>query len=358
MGFENKDETFAEKERRFDQKYAIIDPVPLGEGTYGKVYKAVQRTGQQQLVAMKKVKFVAEEEGLPHNSIREIAVLKDLSHENVVKLLDVFCSMTRLTLIFEYIEKDLKKYMKSVGGRLSSQIVKTLTYQLLRGIEACHATRILHRDLKPQNLLVDQRSGIRLKIADFGLARAFTVPGSRYSHEVVSVWYRPPEILFGATHYTVPVDMWGVGCILGEIATGVPLFCGKSEIDTIFKIFMKLGTPNEEIWPGIMELPDFQVSFPQWPPKGWANIRNMLQQIGSDGTDLLDGLLQYNPERRLSARGSLVLPYFKDAEVNPLCLPSHTNSTRGVFAAASAAAATAAASRPAATNPSGYPRNR
>eukprot|EP00927_Polykrikos_kofoidii_P044832 TRINITY_DN38709_c0_g1_i1.p1 TRINITY_DN38709_c0_g1~~TRINITY_DN38709_c0_g1_i1.p1 ORF type:complete len:375 (+),score=62.20 TRINITY_DN38709_c0_g1_i1:83-1126(+) len=318
MGGEyNPEETFAEMEKRFETKYEILEPNPLGEGTYGKVYKAIQRTGQQQLVAMKKMKLDAEEEGLPSTAIREIALLRELSHENVMKLLDVFCSTTRLTLVFEYLEKDLKKYMKSTSGNLSPLVIKSLSYQLLKGIEACHANRILHRDLKPQNLLIDQRSGLKLKIADFGLARAYTVPIPKYTHEVVTVWYRAPEILLGSALYSIPVDLWSVGCIIGEMATSAPLFGGDSEIDTIFKVFQKLGTPTEESWPGLKDLPDFKATFPRWRHKGWENIRNTRHQLGADGVDLLDKLLIFDPKRRLSARKALTYAYFRDVQLNP-----------------------------------------
>jgi len=151
---------------------------------------------------------------------------------------------------------------------------------------------------------------LRLKIADFGLARAFSLPVPQYTHEVVTVWYRPLEILLGSKLYSVPVDLWGVGCILAEMATGSPLFAGDSEIDTAFKIFQKLGTPTEAVWPGVSELPDFKPTFPKWQHKGWANIRNTQAQVGSSGIDLLDKLMRYNPRTRISAREALQHPYF------------------------------------------------
>jgi len=201
-----------------------------------------------------------------------------------------------------------KKHMKSLGCKLLPAQVLDFAAQLLRGIEFCHANRIIHRDLKPQNLLID--GGQRLKIADFGLARAFSLPMPQYTHEVITVWYRPLEILLGSKLYSVPVDMWGVGCIFAEMATGAPLFAGDSEIDTAFKIFQKLGTPTEAIWPGVSELPDFKPSFPKWSHKGWANIRNTLAQVGPQGIDLLDQLMRYDPRTRISARAALQHPYF------------------------------------------------
>merc|ERR1740123_2133357 len=217
-----------------------------------------------------------------------------------------------MVLAFEFVENDLKKYMRSRGRHLDPATIKSFCFQLCKGVEFCHANRVLHRDLKPQNLLIDSR--LRLKIADFGLARAYTLPIPKYTHEVVTVWYRPLEILLGSQLYSVPVDMWGVGCILAEMATGNPLFCGDSEIDTIFKICQKLGTPTAETWPGVTDMPDFKPTFPKWPPKGWENIRNTKAQIGSVGIDLLERLMTFDPAKRMSARRALQHPYLADAE--------------------------------------------
>merc|ERR1719201_489471 len=263
---------------------------------------------------MKQMKLDAQEEGVPSTAIREIALLKELSHQNVVRLLDVFCKPNKLVLVFEFLENDLKKYMKALSGRLTPVVVKNFAFQLCKGVEFCHANRIIHRDIKPQNLLIDNR--LRLKIADFGLARAFTVPVPKYTHEVVTVWYRPPEILLGAVLYSVPVDLWSIGCVMGEMATGQPLFAGDSEIDTIFKIFQKLGTPTESMWPGVVELPDFSVNFPKWPPRGWHQIRNTAAQVCADGIDLLEKLMCYDPRRRLSARQAVSHRYFLDVDLN------------------------------------------
>jgi serine/threonine protein kinase len=308
------EESIDSMERRFEAQYEILEPRPLGEGTYGKVYKARSRktTGPYEVVAMKKMKLDSEDEGVPSTAIREVALLKELSHENVVKLLDVFCSTNRLTLVFEFAENDLKKYMKAVGSTrgLRPEVVKSFSLQLVRGIEFCHANRVLHRDLKPQNLLITCQ--LRLKVADFGLARAYSVPVPKLTHEVVTVWYRPPEILLGSVLYSVPVDIWSIGCIVGEMATGAPLFAGDSEIDTIFKVFQKLGTPTEEQWPGLNSLPDWKLTFPKWPRKGWANIRNTASQVGQAGVDLLTELTHYDPKQRISARRALQHPYFQD----------------------------------------------
>jgi len=299
------EESFNDAERLFRSQYDTMDV--LGEGTYGKVLKAkCRQTGEFR--ALKHMKISNQDEGVPSTAIREIAILKQLSHRNIVQLVDVFCKPGELVLVFELLDSDLKKFMKARNGSLQPKQVQIFARQLLMGMEFCHANRVIHRDLKPQNLLID--ANMRLKIADFGLARAFSLPIPQYTHEVVTVWYRPLEILLGSKLYSIPVDLWGVGCIFAEMATGAPLFPGDSEIDTAFKIFQKLGTPTEAMWPGLSELPDFKPTFPKWQPKGWANIRNTQAQVGATGINLLDRLMCYNPATRISARGALQHAYF------------------------------------------------
>jgi len=309
------EENFDAAEQNFKSQYEVLrdpsDPTKeliLGQGTYGVVVQARSRSDQR-MVAMKKMKLGDNDDGIPATAIREIAILKELPHENIVRLNDVFCRPGKMVLVFELLESDLKKHMRSHGGPLAPHIIKDFTRQLLVGLEFCHSRRIIHRDLKPQNLLIDR--GVILKIADFGLARAFMLPVPQYTHEVVTVWYRPLEILLGSKLYSLPVDVWGVGCIKAEMASGQPLFAGDSEIDTAFKIFQKLGTPTEAQWPGVMELPDFKASFPHWRPKGWVNIRNTAAQVGTAGIDLLEQLMKYDPRARISARQALMHAYFK-----------------------------------------------
>ncbi|XP_052805726.1 cyclin-dependent kinase 2-like [Mya arenaria] len=277
----------------------------IGEGTYGVVYKAVDRnTGQ--LVALKKIRLDADSEGVPSTAIREISLLKELDHVNIVRLLDVVHSEKKLYLVFEFLQMDLKKLMDSCPpSGLGENLVRSYLYQLLLGISYCHAHRVLHRDIKPQNLLIDKQGNI--KLADFGLARAFGVPVRTYTHEVVTLWYRAPEILLGSKFYSTPVDVWSLGCIFAEMITRRPLFPGDSEIDQLFRIFRTLGTPDETIWPNVTQLPDFKSSFPKWPQQPVSSI---LPHLCPDGQDLLTKMMKYEPSQRVSAKTALSHPYF------------------------------------------------
>ncbi|KAF0920474.1 hypothetical protein E2562_035374 [Oryza meyeriana var. granulata] len=254
------------------EKYEKLEKV--GEGTYGKVYKAQDRaTGQ--LVALKKTRLEMDEEGIPPTALREISLLRLLSQSvYVVRLLSVEQANKNgkpvLYLVFEFLDTDLKKfvdaYRKGPNPRpLPTNVIKNFLYQLCKGVAHCHSHGVLHRDLKPQNLLVDKEKGI-LKIADLGLGRAFTVPMKSYTHEIVTLWYRAPEVLLGSTHYSTGVDIWSVGCIFAEMVRRQALFPGDSELQQLLHIFRLLGTPTEEQWPGVTDLRDWH-EFPQWKPQ-------------------------------------------------------------------------------------------
>nr|XP_040583223.1 cyclin-dependent kinase 2-like [Lepeophtheirus salmonis] len=284
----------------------------IGEGTYGVVYKAKDKVTNQ-FVALKKIRLETECEGVPSTAIREISVLKELDHPNVVQLLEVVHSDQKLYLVFEFLNKDLKKQLddmeisdRSVQPGLSEDLAKSYLRQLLDGIAYCHSHQVLHRDLKPQNLLLDN-AGV-IKLADFGLARAFSVPTRPHTHEVVTLWYRAPEILLGAKTYSTPVDVWSLGCIFAEMLTKRALFPGDSEIDQLFRIFRTMGTPDENDWPGVSQLPDFKPVFPRWEPQSLKSV--MPSNLCSEGMDIFLKLLTYDPRKRISARDALKHPYF------------------------------------------------
>ncbi|KDD73953.1 protein kinase, partial [Helicosporidium sp. ATCC 50920] len=251
----------------------------IGEGTYGKVYKAKDKTTNR-MVALKKTRLEMEEEGVPSTTLREVSLLQMLSESNhIVRLLDVehveengkpclyLASRAGGKIVFEFLSTDLKKFMDRAGKGpafpLDPTLIKQLMYQLIKGVAHMHRHGVMHRDLKPQNLLVDDSvpEGPLLKVADLGLGRAFSIPIKSYTHEIVTLWYRAPEVLLGASCYSPAVDMWSVGCIMAEMARKQALLPGDSELQQLLHIFKLLGTPSEDTWPGVTQLRDWH----DWP---------------------------------------------------------------------------------------------
>ena len=282
----------------------------LGEGTYGVVYRAKDQKGQE-IYALKKIRLNAEEEGIPSTAIREISLLKELNHINIVKLYEVLHTPKKLTLVFEYVEQDLKKIIDGAGGKgLDIKLTKSFLYQLLRGVDFIHKNKVLHRDLKPQNLLINKNN--ILKIADFGLARGYGIPVKNYTHEVVTLWYRPPDVLLGNKTYGTTVDMWSIGTIFAEMATGKPLFTGNSENDQLKKIFAIMGTPTDNYASSLRELPEWGVGDNNFEKNEPKSFKELFPELDTEGIDLLEKLLRLEPDKRISAEEALKHPFFDD----------------------------------------------
>ena len=229
----------------------------LGAGTFGKVYRAtVNATGET--VAIKKLHSRGERdgdrEGMELSTLREIMLLAEIKHEHVIDLMEVFSHNGSVHMVLEICATDLEEVIKDAKKYvLDAARIKGYMLGTLRGLAWCHKSWVLHRDLKPANLFLTP--GGVVKLGDFGLARFYGSPDRKYTGQVVTRWYRPPELLFGAKFYGAAVDMWSVGCIFAELMLRVPFFHGKSDIEQLSRIFTARGTPTEETWPGVSALP-------------------------------------------------------------------------------------------------------
>ncbi|KAI9506901.1 kinase-like domain-containing protein, partial [Coemansia spiralis] len=281
----------------------------LGEGTFGEVHKAVHKaTGA--VVALKRILMHNEKEGLPITAIREIRLLKTLNHPNIVPLTDMLVrhephgasQAPAVYMVFPYMDHDLTGLLENPKIHLRLEHIKLYLRQLLEGTAFLHACRVMHRDMKASNLLINNDG--RLFIADFGLARSFNPDEKRDMTKcVVTRWYRPPELLLGERKYTTAIDMWGVGCIFAEMLVGKPVFQGSTDLNQIEQIMRICGSPNDALWPGWRELPDCkQIDEFNFYPR---RVREEYARFGDDAVDLLDQLLQLDPRRRPDAATAL-----------------------------------------------------
>mmetsp|Transcript_19238 Transcript_19238/g.40400 ORF Transcript_19238/g.40400 Transcript_19238/m.40400 type:complete len:421 (-) Transcript_19238:55-1317(-) len=311
----------------------------IGEGTYGVVYKARDKnTGD--IVALKRcLPHHEASDGFPFTTLREITLLRELQSEGsqhgIVSLKDVAVSSSRsgVFLVFEYSQHDLATlvdthYTQYHCSPFRESEVKRLFLQLLDAVKFLHSRHVLHRDLKMSNLLYNHRG--ELRVADFGLARRV---GAEYigdgfrgndstrrnclTPKVVSLWYRPPELLLGSEYYDRGVDNWGAGCILGELLRGKPLMDGKEEMEQIQKMFDFLGPPNIHDWPGLKEMPllkEGSIDIPKrWHIQSGKHILDIFRKwSSSNGLKLMTGLLQYDPSKRWSADEALASKYFSE----------------------------------------------
>jgi cell division cycle 2-like protein len=307
------------------------------------VYKAkCKATGE--IVALKRLKLdhrIREKSGFPHYALREIQTLFIVDHPNVLGIREIVVgkNLTHMYMVMEFMEHEVKSLMAAKPDYFSQSEVKCLLLQLLRGVYALHSKWIFHRDLKTSNLLMDNQ-GV-LKIADLGLARKFESPLQPYTKNVVTLWYRPPELLLGCEKYSSAVDMWSVGCIFAELLTKKALFEGaQNEIEQITKIFELVGSPTLENWPSHMDLPYMQkFSWKYFPPGKLreqfcrAAHLSMGTFLTQKGFDLLSRLLSLDPSSRITAKEALEHPWFdeppkpQDPGMISLTLPHYYGDT-------------------------------
>lgn len=299
----------------------------IGQGTYSSVYRARDLIHNNKIVALKKVRFDLNDMESVKFMAREIIVMRRLDHPNVLKLQGLITAplSSSLYLVFDYMDHDLLGLSSLPGLNFTEPQVKCYMRQLLSGLEHCHSRGVLHRDIKGSNLLIDG-NGV-LKIADFGLATFFdkdkTVP---LTSHVVTLWYRPPELLLGASRYGVGVDLWSTGCILGELYAGKPILPGKTEVEQLHKIFKLCGSPTEGYWRK-HELPPSSAGFRSAVPYR-RKLSETYKEFPESVLLLLETLLSVDPDHRSSASSALESEYFKTKPFacDPSCLPKYPPS--------------------------------
>ncbi|KAH7830909.1 putative cyclin dependent kinase C [Monocercomonoides exilis] len=317
----------------------------VGQGTYGAVYEAIDKsTGE--IVALKKSKITNDKEGFPLIALREIKLLKRLKNPSIVELKKVIAEKDVFYYVMEYLPHDLAGLLETEGSHLPLPVIKCYMKQLLYGMHLLHRNHIVHRDIKPANLLINQKG--ELKLADFGFAREFDKKKDNvFTPKIITLWYRPPELLLGSQTYDTAIDMWGIGCILAEfLNSGRNVMPGNREYEQLNMIWKLCGTPDTEDWPGVVDLPYYkgtkvsdrkELESYNIRPREKARekdasdqgdeeeemlicmkpsvfrprmIRQKFQHCDSQAVDLVDKLLQLNPAKRLKAHEALLHPFF------------------------------------------------
>ena len=287
----------------------------IGEGMYGEVFKT-RHTQTGEHYALKKLRLQDNEEGVPITTLRELGILRHLRHRNVVMTYGVKVQDTRAFIVMEYACTHMSRLLENHSFvKLTVAQCSGIIQQLLSAVAYCQQQKVVHRDIKPANVLFTADGTV--KLCDFGLAKYIRNPVSygngRLTREVVTLWYRPPEILMGVPSYNASVDVWSVGCIYGELLTGIPLFKGDCEFGQLLNVFRTLGTPTEESWPGFTNTPFFSPMFPRWAGEG-LSVPGIAEEKAAQILPVLNGMLSVDPAGRLTVKQALRKPCFANTE--------------------------------------------
>ncbi|KAF2838307.1 serine/threonine-protein kinase MAK [Patellaria atrata CBS 101060] len=337
--------------KRVMERYKIIGFI--SSGTYGRVYKAQGKNGEVKEFAIKKFKPDKEGEvqytGISQSAIREMALCTELNHVNVVHCVEIILEDKCIFIVFEYAEHDLLQiihhHTQPSRHAIPARSIKSILWQLLQGLLYLHRSWVMHRDLKPANIMVT-RAG-EVKIGDLGLARLFYKPMQclfNGDKVVVTIWYRAPELLLGSRHYTPAIDLWAVGCIFAELLSLRPIFKGEeAKMDSkktvpfqrnqMQKIVDIMGYPTKEKWPLLTSMPEYNqlqsllastprvhrpIGLETWYTSCLKSNQypsnSSVDSPGQEGFSLLSGLLEYDPQKRLTAEKALQHPYFTTGE--------------------------------------------
>ena len=289
-------------------KYEVLGLVGDGEtyaGAYGEVLKC-RNKDTSEIVAIKKFKESEDDELVRKTTIREVKMLKLLRQENIVQLREAFRRKGKLYLVFEFVERNLLEVLEESSNGIGEDMVRSYIYQLCKAIEYCHRQDVVHRDIKPENLLIS--TGHELKLCDFGFARIMPKGGPMTDY-VATRWYRSPELLLGSP-YSKGVDIWAIGCIMGELTDGQPLFPGENEVDQLYLIQKTLGPLTSDQYEAFQKNPRFLgLKFPEIG-RPEALEKRYMGKLSRVALNFMKSLLKMDSKQRLTAAETLQHPYF------------------------------------------------